>query len=223
LTAAGLPSGVEYWRRVDPALPLGECEMLSELQRITLEPADIGAGEGVRLNEVTYPYAMILSQDCDLEWDQTARRHIESAGAPPAIGQARIDWDRADKDARTKLMEGVLICVAEEESVVRVTSALPSKQWQFAESNQHERYHFLRPCAPDVDLEGVGLPQLVLDFKRYFTIPPEELRRRCALSEATPGRARRRSVLVSPFLEDVSTRFYRFQARVALPDQMRPA
>jgi hypothetical protein len=222
LAALGLPSGAAYWRRANPALPLGECELLSDLQRITLEAADIGASEGLRLNEVTHPFAMILSQDCDLEWDESARRHIESAGPPPAIGQGRIDWNKADKDARTKLMDGVLICVAEEESVVRLTSALPSKQWQFAQSNQHERYHFLRPGAPDVDLEGVGFPSLVLDFKRYFTIPPEELRRRCALTGTTPGRAHRRSVLASPYLEDVSTRFHHFQARVALPDEMRP-
>lgn len=213
----------DYWRPSDPAVPLGECELLSELERITLDPTDIGLSEAFGSIRVTFPYVMIMSQDCDLEWDHTARRHIETAGIPPVHGQARRDWDQAHKDARAKLMEGVLLCVAEEESVVRVSSALPAKQWQFAESNQHERYHFLRAGAAGVDYEGLGFPPLVLDFKRYFTIPGEELSRRAALTGAAPGRAQRRAALASPYLEDVASRFFRFQSRVALPDERRPS
>lgn len=219
--ALQLPSGAEYWRRVEPESPIGECELLSELNRVTIEAADVGLQEP-RLGRDTYAYVMVVTQACDLEFDGVARRQIEAAGPAPLRGQERIDWDAANRSARGKLLEGILVCVADEVEVVHDASGLRTKQWQFVESNQRERYHSLRPGTPEVDHEGKGFPALVLDFKRYFTVPPEELGGRVALTGDAPGRARRRAVLVSPFLEDVASRFFRFQARVALPDEQRP-
>jgi hypothetical protein len=164
----------------------------------------------------------VVSQDCDLEYDGVARGQIDAAGPAPVRGSERLDWDEANRAARVKLLDGILVCVAGEVQAVHDASGLRTKQWQFVESNQHERYHTLRPGAPTVDLDGKGFPSLVLDFKRYFTVPPDELRSRVGLTGDAPGRARRRSVLVSPFLEDVASRFYRFQARIALPDENRP-
>jgi len=146
---------------------------------------------------------------------------MAAAGEPPSRGDARTEWDRRDREARTKLMEGVLLCLAEEESVVRETVAktLPSKQWQMAQSNQHPRFHCLREGMPDDDLQDRGFPALVVDFKRYFTLGPEELFRRVALAPDARGNAQRRSVLVSPYLEDAASRFFNFQSRVALPEE----
>lgn len=218
MLAAGAAS---YWRPSSPGGPLEACELLAEVEQFTIDPGDVGRDDP-NLIKTTYPFAMVLSQDCDLEWDAVARRQIAEAGTPPAIGQERKDWDQADRVARTKLIDGVLLCVADPEEVVRVPSLLPTKIWQFASSNQHERYHFLRVCPGESDLQGEGIPALVLDFKRFFTLPAEELAIRASLAPEAPGRVLRRAVLVSPYLEDVASRFFAYQSRVALPDEARP-
>ena len=74
-----------------------------------------------------------------------------------------------------------------------------------------------------LDAVGKGFSELAIDFKRYFTIPPDEVRRRLDLETPVPGseaiRARRRSVFMSPYLEHLSTRFAQYFSRVALPEQ----
>jgi hypothetical protein len=57
-----------------------------------------------------------------------------------------------------------------------------------------------------------GLSELAIDFKKYFTLPIEELYRRIEI-----GEAQRRCVLVSPYMEHVCNRFSYFLSRIALP------
>jgi hypothetical protein len=57
-----------------------------------------------------------------------------------------------------------------------------------------------------------GLPELAIDFKRYFTVPTDEVYRRIEL-----GEARRRCLLISPYLEHLSSRYAYFLSRIALP------
>ena len=56
-----------------------------------------------------------------------------------------------------------------------------------------------------------GLPELGVDFKRFFTIPTDEL-----YVPITSG-AQRRCHLNSPYLEHLTTQFSGFLSRVALP------
>jgi hypothetical protein len=196
------------------------CEVLSEVERAYLHLGSIGQ-ENPEVLVTTYPYLVAISQDCDLEWDHDARDRIANAGVQPATGQAAQDWATADKNARNKLIDGVLLCVADEEAVVRAASVMNTREWRAATENQTLRYHMLRPCPPNSDLEGTGFPSLVLDFKRFLTLPADELSARCSLAAGSPGRAARRAVLVSPFLEDVVSRFFNYQSRVALPDEGR--
>jgi hypothetical protein len=78
--------------------------------------------------------------------------------------------------------------------------------------NKHERYHFLQLVEPSCDAQGTGLVELGIDFKRYFTLPTEEVYKRVEI-----GSAKRRCVLESPYLEHFSTRFAYYLSRVALP------
>jgi hypothetical protein len=50
--------------------------------------------------------------------------------------------------------------------------------------NKNERYHFLESVPIKSDVLGKGLPELTLDFKRYFTIPTEEVYYRLEIREA---------------------------------------
>lgn len=213
---------VSYWRPSISDRPLAQCEMLCEVEQIAIDLEAIGKLEGVGFVPTTYAFALILSQDCDLEFDQRARRSLASAGMQPASGPEREAWDTSDRKSKSKLMNGVLLCAAEDEATVKAAADQSGQPWRFARSNQHERFHFLRACDPANDLENAGFPSLVLDFKRFFTIPSEELAARSLLAEGVAGRARRRAVLASPFLEEVSARFYTYQSRVAVPDEGRP-
>ena len=87
------------------------------------------------------------------------------------------------------------------------------KLWDHIRINKDERYHFLQKVEPPDDALGQGLPELGLDFKRYFTVPTDEVYRRVELSEA-----QRRCFLASPYLEHLSSRFAFYLSRVALPE-----
>ena len=77
--------------------------------------------------------------------------------------------------------------------------------------NKDERYQYLRVVQPEQDALGEGFPGLLLDFKRYFTLSTGDLYNQVQTT------AKRRAVLSPSYLEHLSTRFFYFQARVALP------
>lgn len=78
--------------------------------------------------------------------------------------------------------------------------------------NKDERYQYLRAIEPAQDVLKEGLQSMILDFKRYFTLATDDLYYQL---ETT---AKRRAVLNSPYLEHLTTRFFNFQARVALSE-----
>jgi hypothetical protein len=80
-----------------------------------------------------------------------------------------------------------------------------------ARANKNERYHFFQAVEKTQESLQEGLPELYVDFKRYFTLPADEVYERLKAS------AHRRCHLLSPYLEHFSTRFAYYQFRVALP------
>ena len=66
--------------------------------------------------------------------------------------------------------------------------------WKHIQPNNHERFHYLEPVPREADLGGVGTAELLLDFRRYFSLPAQEIERQLALSNG----ARRRCRLESP-------------------------
>lgn len=98
---------------------------------------------------------------------------------------------------------------------LRGAPGINSAIWRRIEQNKDERYQFLKRITPEQDTLGEGLPELGIDFKRYFTIPTDEVYVRLSAG------VQRRCRLVSPYLEHLSTRFWYFQARVALPAEHR--
>jgi hypothetical protein len=195
-------------------------ELLSDLEVLSAVPSSL-ASATVQVKQVAYPYALVVSEDCDLAWDDSARQFL-SVPPPASSGPGRVTWNEKEHVFKSKLMETVLLCVADVPERVRATSTLNKNEWQKARSNQFERYHLLRAATPDEDLENQGFVELALDFKRFFALSPDEIVGRITLGVGVPGRATRRGRLDTPFREDVLTRFYNYQARVALPDEDRP-
>jgi hypothetical protein len=172
---------------------LRQGEILSDVPQFRFDAATLGGATPPSGEPMYPPYALILSQDCDLEQDFNVR-------------QRQIVSD--------KLLPNVLFCeVATAEELFNRVKQLGSKLWDRIRINKDERYHFLQRIAADSDALQQGLPELGIDFKRYFTIPTEEIYKRIEL-----GEARRRCVLVSPYLEHLSSRFAYFLSRVTLPE-----
>lgn len=142
------------------------------------------------------PIALVGSQDCDLDWDH----------------KCRSEDPRAQENKR---LEHVLIYTVIEATVVRAASDMNSKKWPRLKDNKDERYQFLESVPSTQDSAGRGLPEMVIDFKRYFTIPTEEVYRQ--LREKSSDCPGRRCRLVAPFKEHLQNRVCFYQSRVGLP------
>ena len=147
--------------------------------------------EAARFTEIVHPYCVILSQECDLDWDFAARAEGD--------------------DSSGKLLSNVLCCTAAEEDDIRQSKGLKSDLWRRVKNNKDERFQYLEECPNDRDSARDGVPPLVLDFKGYFTVSTSEL------YEQLVTNARQRCRLTTPYAEHLSLRFASFQARIALP------
>ena len=146
---------------------------------------------------IIHPYAVVVTQDCDLDWDYRAR---QSGSNQPS-----------------KLLNSVVLCeisTAREVRDIVDKNIMNSGEWNLVKSQRHERFYFFERIPIECELEQVGLPELTADFKKVFGINAATLYRQLELSIA-----KRRAVLSSPYLEHFSRRYYSFHGRVALPSQ----
>jgi hypothetical protein len=128
------------------------------LRDVVLFEATTGDGEDVDVIERSFPYVVVLTQDCDLEQDENARKEVP-------------------KRNDDKFLQSVLLCPAYQSTKVKLGTHLSEMGrimqpygkdlWRPIEQNTSPRYHML---AEALDFQ---LPELVLDFKQYFTSPRE--------------------------------------------------
>lgn len=150
---------------------------------------------------ITLPYAIVLTQDCDLEWD------FEKRDSNP---EQKTD---ANDD---KVLQSILICpayIAEQFRNGEHLKALDltmekwnSDLWRPIKGNQNERFHYL-----EEDIEN-KMPNLVVDFKHYYTVPAEDI--------YSIADSKYKISIVPLFREDISRRFANYLSRIGLP--MRP-
>ena len=176
--------------------PLRQGEIVSNLVQIRVALDTIGSDE-IAVNQVVHPYAIVVSQDCDLEWD----------------------WDWREREGESdgiaaKLMSSVLFCEVQTAQYARDSPRINSSAWNFIRTNRDIRYQFLQKVEPNLDLLAGGLPEMVVDFKRYFAIPVDEVYARFNI-----GELQRRCCFHAPYLQHLATRFYYYQYRIALPEQ----
>ena len=154
-------------------------------------------GQNLVVDLIIHPFAIILSQDCDLTQDWAARQKLADEAGDAELGN--------------RLLRGILF--AEVNTAEDLRSRIKkTEHWKRLTQNKDERYHFLEAVPSGADAVNEGLPELGIDFKRYFTLPAGEVYRRVGQG------AKRRCRLASPYLEHLSTRYYYFQQRVALPE-----
>jgi hypothetical protein len=143
--------------------------------------------------EIVHAYSIIMSQDCDLERDYDS------------LGRA---------DLRPAL-NGVLIFEMQGVDDFRNRPEINSGIWKIVAKNDHLRYHCLEAVPASVDMMESGLPMLVIDFRRYFTLPSAEIIRQC--DQSIGGSARMRCRLEAPYREHLQNRAGAYLGRVALP------
>lgn len=152
-------------------------------------------GEELSFNAVLHPYAIVVTQDCDLDWDYRARQ--------------------TENSQPSKLLNSIILCeVATARETRDATDNINSAAWKLVVSHRHERYYFFEKIPPTCETEQEGLPELTADFKKVFCIDGETI-----YSHIKLGIVKRRAVLASPYLEHFSRRYHSFHGRVALPFQ----
>lgn len=167
------------------AQEIRQTEILTGLTQFVYDPI---SGE---VEAVSHDYAIIASQDCDLLRDYEAQQ--ESSPLP---------------------LNEVLIYEANAATVAK--SIVPSGKdiWRKIIGNNDARYHFLEKIPSSCDVVGKGIPALVVDFRRCFTVPHKEILRQCSLEEG----AQRRCRLKMPYREHFQSRLAFFMQRVMLPE-----
>ncbi len=180
----------------DTALRQGE--ILSNLHQYAITTESIITGGDATFTKITHPLAIILSQECDLDQEFRARTQIAYAdGSPAPNPQVQIP--------------NILFCELFRIDEFRSRPGINSPIFSQIKTNSHERYQYLHEITSDLDAAGEGLPYLVIDFRRYFTL---------TIAEAYTGIGKhitRRCQLTTPYAEHLSARFTRFMGRVALP------
>jgi hypothetical protein len=192
-TLATTPTVIAVYVRIQATDPLRQSEILTDVIQKRQSLQSLGTEKPV-LEEIRHPYAIVATQDCDLEQDFNARKSQPST----------------DKSVADKLIPNVLLLEA-----ISVTELLANLSGsdirKRVRQNKDERYHVLQKVEARDDAEGAGLPSLGVDFKRFFTVPTDEL------YVQLRSNAKRRTCLASSYLEHLSNRFAAFQSRVALP------
>jgi len=146
---------------------------------------------------IVHPFAIVATQNCDLEWDYNNRQ--------------------GNKVQPYKSLNSVILCeifTAQEIRNISDKSVMNKDKWDLVKKHNHERYYFFEKIPSACDMEQVGLPELTADFKRIFGIDAAFLYRQIEV-----GMVKRRSILVSPYLEHFSRRYHSFHERIALPSQ----
>ncbi|RRI02377.1 hypothetical protein EH240_13040 [Mesorhizobium tamadayense] len=169
---------------VDQSGELRQGEILSNVAQHIFD------AESETVNTVFHPYAIIASQDCDLlqEFEKT------SAG-----------------EERT--LNSVLLYEAFPTDVIKPLLAPGSEYWKRVHQNTNDRYHCLEAAPAFVDLLGIGLPDLVIDFKKFFAVASADIAHQVRCFDPLQRRCR----LEMPYREHFQSRLAFYLQRVALP------
>ena len=181
---------------------LRQGEILSDVVELKVAPetiCNVDADSDFDFEPVSHPFAIVVSQDCDLEQGYNFTIH--------------------DKGNLRHELPSILFCQAQDVDKFRVSEDFRAlfKSNTFKndfKNNDVFRYHFIQEIPIEFDARNEGLPELGLDFKRYFSIGVAEVYRRIEL-----GHTHRRTVLKSPYRDHFSRRFFNFNSRIALPEE----
>ena len=118
----------------------------------------------IEIRQVELAYCVVLSQDCDLEHDFNNRQAL--VVATPMTGK---------QPNNDKYLQSLLLCPAYPAQSLREGTHLSERkltmgristdEWRKVCQNNVYRYHYLGKS------DEQQVPELILDFKHYFTVP----------------------------------------------------
>jgi hypothetical protein len=165
------------------ARELRQAEIISGLSQFEFDP------DTRQAVEIQMPHGIVLAQDCDLLRDYEA----ELGKKTPILNGVLIYEIELASEARRALQQGI--------------------SWQPVTQNINERFHHLPAVPRECDALNVGLPELLIDFRRYFTLSVKEIYRQCERKNGASRRCR----LETPYREHLQNRAAFYFQRIALP------
>lgn len=180
-------------------------------------PSQAPVGRADRVYELpSYPefrQGELLTEVSQFEYDYANGEIIETTHAVCILASQDCDllWEFNNRETKLRDLNGLLLFEVQTAQQGRDRSA-GGEVWKRTVQNESERYQALERVPTDADALGVGLTDMVVDFKRFFTVPPFDLAR-----QVQDGMAKRRSVLLPPYREHFQHRVANYLARVGLP------
>lgn len=173
--------------------PLRQGELLSCVEQYIVKVCGQAPDGPVDAIRKMHPFAIVLGQDCDLAQDFAGRNNeLQTKLQVPNVLMCEVDLAENLKRDSDRIARG-------------------SDIWKRVVQNKDDRFQYLREVTSTVDAMNEGIPALLIDFKRTFTLPTD------VLYEQLKRITKRRTVLASPYREHLSFRYAHFIARVALP------
>lgn len=176
------------------------------------------------------PYLVVMSQDCDLEQNCLKKtkhkgfkkeelddilKKIDEKGYEDAYAKHKEDFVKLSR-MHDKFIPSILTCQAFPAEQVRVGSHLldynllmdhkgkkKSTSWRNILRNETPRYHYI------IGNDNFNVPNLVLDFKRFYTIPINYFKFKFKDHYLTS--------INELVREEISRRFLNYQSRIGLP------
>jgi hypothetical protein len=205
VTGSGVNSSKNIYRKATSDGGLRQGEIISNLTQFLPKLEIPTKPDQILGRYLTHPYAIVVTQDCDLEQDYKARR--ENAKKHRLLPNILFCELELANELRNSKINNESLPVEKRER--EVNSAI----WKEIAKNKHERYHFFQRITTDCDLQNAGLKELAADFSRFFTIPTDEVYFRIE-----KNLTQKHCFLLSPYLEHFSLRFHYYHSRVALPE-----
>ena len=167
------------------------------LRDITVvEWADVRGEELINVQERILQYCVIVSQECDLEHDFNARSKPDNPNTDKYLQSVLISPAYPSQDFRNG------------DHLKKLNMKMQSVQggnWDRLKQNQNPRYHYLEKH------DDFQVPELVVDFKHYITVPRNVLYR----DQFNPCYIASMEIL---HRDHLSNRFAHYLSRIGLPD-----
>lgn len=162
-------------------------------------------GDVVEIKRIVFPLVIVLTQDCDLQQDDSIRACTQKPPTTHNTQLLSVLVAPAYNSAHFELGEHLIELGLKMWTVPTVKEkGRASTEERILRQNKNPRYHYLQFDA------DIGIVDSVVDFKHYFSVNVQYLKRikpqKCA------------GKLSTLYREDVSQRFASFLGRIGLPD-----
>lgn len=152
------------------------------------------------LLEIKFEYIVVISQDCDLQQCSIKKEYINEGKQIIQINQFLPNILFLPAFSATTAREGTHL-----KDIYGIKQErINSERWGVVTSNNNERYHFL---SSNSDYQ---VPELLMDFKLYFTIGFEYFEKTYAKNYLV--------TINELFRENLSQRYSYYFNRIGLPD-----